>query len=63
MTFPLPSRADGPPAPRAARRRRLAGAAVVAIAAASAVAVLAPSADASVPATPSGWTQVFADDF
>lgn len=64
MTFHLTRAADGAGASRAPRRRRrLAGAAVVAVAAASAVAFSVPSADASVPATPSGWTQVFADDF
>jgi hypothetical protein len=43
------------------RARILAGAAVLALAAASVVAAL--DADASVPPAPSGWTQVFADDF
>jgi Ricin-type beta-trefoil lectin domain/Glycosyl hydrolases family 16 len=43
------------------RARLLAGAAALALAVASVVAV--SDADASVPPTPSGWTQVFADDF
>jgi hypothetical protein len=46
---------------RAGRRLLLAGAAMPGLLTASTAAV--PEAGASVPPTPPGWTQVFADDF
>ena len=46
---------------RSRRRLLVAGVAVLALVAASMAAV--PVAGASVPPPPSGWTQVFADDF
>ncbi|MFI0806710.1 glycoside hydrolase family 16 protein [Streptomyces echinatus] len=56
------SATSGMPRPRPLRRALVAVAATLGLAAAAATAATAP-ADASVPAPPSGWTQVFADDF
>jgi beta-glucanase (GH16 family) len=56
-----PTQAAGAPGRRTDRRLLLAGVAALAVVAASLAAV--PDAGASVPPVPSGWTQVFADDF
>ena len=52
-----------PPAPVHRRIRRFAAALAAVTAAASAWLAAPPAAHASLPPTPSGWTQVFADDF
>jgi len=52
-----------PPAPVRRRVRRFAAALAAVTAAASAWLAAPPAAQASLPPTPSGWTQVFADDF
>lgn len=51
-----------PPRPRPVRRALVAVVATLGLAAAAATAATAP-ADASAPTPPSGWTQVFLDDF
>ncbi|MFG2636916.1 glycoside hydrolase family 16 protein [Streptomyces sp. NPDC048362] len=56
------SASSGRARPRPLRRALVAVAAAVGLAAALATAATAP-ADASAPTPPSGWTQVFADDF
>lgn len=56
------SASPGLPRPRPLRRAFVAAAATLGLAAAVAMAATAP-ADASAPTPPSGWTQVFADDF
>lgn len=56
------SASSGIPRPRPLRRAFTAAVATLGLAAALATAATAP-ADASAPAPPSGWTQVFADDF
>ncbi|WP_251095672.1 glycoside hydrolase family 16 protein [Streptomyces sp. Caat 7-52] len=56
------SASSGIPRPRPLRRALVAAAATLGLAAAVALAATAP-ADASAPTPPSGWTQVFADDF
>ncbi|MEU2064805.1 glycoside hydrolase family 16 protein [Streptomyces sp. NPDC013455] len=56
------SASSGTPRPRPLRRAFVAVAATLGLAAAIATAATAP-ADASAPTPPSGWTQVFADDF
>jgi beta-glucanase (GH16 family) len=54
---------DEPPTTRQPRSRRFGRAALVVVAMAGSAAVSIHSAEASLPPTPSGWTQVFADDF
>ncbi len=62
MTHALPDPGRTTGRPRTGRRLLVAAAAVLLAATGIAVATV-PNAQASVPPTPSGWTQVFADDF